>query len=335
MLGATSHRGDTAAWRQFWTGREAGTEHRYRDPATHTILKAHWDTVFARRFAIPGRVRMLELACGEGEVSQQAGAFADANSALGVQLELFCTDIAPDALALSRARTGGAAMPVVADCGRLPFRANSVDLVVSQFGLEYAGETAFVEGASTLAPDGCLHAVVHCSGGLVETACRQVAGLLGAVADAGLFRCLESYTRVMPRVWAGENVHEEAGRCADDLRQALNDLAVVVHESGPGPARDHIGRLLADSRTLAGRLQAYSPADVAHWILVQSGEIDAFRHRMESMIRAARSDADMRAVCGRIQSASGKECRLDLLPGPDGSAPLAWTIEALAAGRAP
>lgn len=331
MFEGPTHTDETAAWRQFWTGRAGGGEHRYRDPQSGAVLEAYWQDYFADCFSAGGEVVLADLACGEGELLRLAGRAAGQFDA--TTLKPYCADIARDAVALAANGLPGAA-PVVADCARLPVPDRSFDCVVSQFGLEYAGDAAFGEAARTVGDAGRFHALVHCEGGAVERACSEVAALLGRVLDSGLFDSLARYAETIPRTARGEASAEEAQACVTALRDALEAVERAVAQTGHGPARDHVARLVADTRTLASRLAAYAPGDVAAWIAGQRADVEAFHHRMTSMVRVARTAEQMQDLAGRLEAAGLAVSALDTVAAPQDGAPLAWVLDAARAGPA-
>lgn len=318
---------ETAAWTQFWTGRAEGSEHRYRDPSLGAVIAAHWQHYFSERFSDGGAIDLIDLACGEGEVLRFAE--REAVSSETLKLSAFCADIAPGAVALAaRALKTTPVVPTVADGGRLPFAGAVFDCVVSQYGLEYAGPDAFSEAGRVVGKAGGFHALVHCEGGLVEESCSAVAELLGVVLASGLFDALSRYATVIPQAARGEAEGAKAQACVTALREALEGVEAAIGVASPGPARDHVARLVGDCRTLATRLGAYSPDDVVVWIAGQRADIDAFHHRMTSMIRVAQSQDQMRDICERLAAEGLTSAEVHTLAAPAGDKPLAWVVDA-------
>lgn len=326
MFGGSSHANETAAWQQFWTGRAQGSEHRYRDPRTAVVLDRHWQDFFAEEFRSGRRIDLVDLACGEGEVLRFADRVAQARP--DIDLNSVCTDVAHEAVRMAAAASASAAAPAVADCARLPFPDAAFTCAISQYGLEYAGPEAFSEAARVVGEGGRFHALVHCEGGAVDHACREVASLLGAVLESGLFDRLADYAETIPRAAAGEVAPARAEACVDALRAALETVGGAVSAADPGPARDHIARLGGDCQTLASRLAAYAPADIAAWIAGQRADVEAFHHRMTSMVRVAQSEADVRALTGRLDAEGLAVEAVTVLDAPEGDRPLAWVLDA-------
>ena len=311
---------DTQAWKQFWESRQAVGEHQFRDPATAAVLHRHWHEFFGSLQTQPALTRLIDLASGEGEVIRLARASAPARN-----LTCFSIDIA---LGASHLAAQEAAIPVVANCNALPFLENAFDLVVSQFGLEYAGLEAFSEAGRLVARGGRLHALVHCRGGQVESACQDVAALLGAVQDAQLLERTQVFAETVRRAVAGDASQAAGQASAEALREALERVARSTGSATPGPARDHVTRLIRDVQTLASRLGAYAPDDVTAWLDGQRKDLAAFQQRMQSMIRVAQTRDQAQSILDRLEAAGLTPEPLEPLLGPDGKGKLAWVIRA-------
>ena len=328
MKKSQTSRDEAAAWVRFWDGRERGTEHRYRDPRVAVVLRQHWQHCLSERFEGAPVVSLVDIACGEGELLRIA---ADCASGAGVdEFEACCTDISRNAVALAADAMPeeALAIPAVANAAELPFADAVFDCAISQYGLEYAGPEAFSEAARVVGETGSLHALVHCQGGVVEAACEEVAALLSAVVDGRLLGRLAEYVEAMVPAGDGAISDETVRDRVEQLRHGFDAVDEAVRAAKPGPARDHVARLVVDSRTLASRLGHYALADVSAWIGGQKLEIEAFLHRMTSMLDVAQSEDDMRAVVGRLEAAGLRVEALSVLEAPGQGGALAWVVDA-------
>ena len=281
----------------------------------------------AEGFEGRGEVDLVDRACGEGEVVARAGEAAEATP--GTNLQAIGTDGAWDAGALAAQPVGHVRLvPAVADCARLPFADESFDLVVSQYGLEYAGAEAFAEAGRIVKPGGRLHALVHVHGGAVEASCQAIADLLGAVTTSGLLDSMREFVVTIPRAVSGAVSREEGQACADALRLSLEAVARAAGAADSGPARDHVARLVQDCQSAAGRLGAFQPDDLLAWIEGQRAELSAFEHRMTSMVRVAQSEDRVHDVAGQLQDGGLEVKTLETLAIEAGAPPLAWVLDA-------
>lgn len=126
MIGGDTASAETSAmlWSDFWrTGTRDGCTAAF-PPHAQALILARWRALFD---ACPANTRVLDVACGRGAVMAIA-ADAGLTSRTGVDIA------AADAL-----DAGGERILAGIDARALPFSDRAFDLVVSQFGLEYAG----------------------------------------------------------------------------------------------------------------------------------------------------------------------------------------------------
>jgi len=108
-------------------------------------LRRHWSNFFSE-FVADSVV--VDIACGGGSV------FEDIDPSHRKQFKLIATDISEQALELAEQRVPGIET-FCCDSRELPLKDQSVDIVVSQFGIEYAGVSAFEEAARIVGKGGC------------------------------------------------------------------------------------------------------------------------------------------------------------------------------------
>ena len=135
-------RGHASDWDVYWKGTRENAAHKEGGPQ-EAALASFWEDVFAEHLAPRLSPRMLDIACGNGAVTGRA-------LSRGEPLESYCVDYSASALAELRKRHS-ASVCVAADAARLPWRERQFDLVVSQFGLEYAGPEALLEAGRVVA----------------------------------------------------------------------------------------------------------------------------------------------------------------------------------------
>lgn len=151
---------DSAAlWSAFWrTGAREGCTMAF-PPAAQQAIVSGWRAAFANR---PPETRLLDIACGRGAVMALAAA-AGLASRTGVDIA------ATDAIAIGGERILGGI-----DARALPFEDRAFDLVVSQFGLEYAGLDAALDEAARVTR-GDLVLLFHAADGAVVTQAAEQA----------------------------------------------------------------------------------------------------------------------------------------------------------------
>ncbi len=318
---------EAGAWKQFWTGRADGQEHQFRDDRAASVLHGHWGRVLDDAFSGKTQISLIDLACGEGEVLGLAGLAAQ--KASGLAVHAVAADIAKDAVGLASSRqTAFIPHALVADSASLPIADMSFDLVLSQYGLEYAGPEAVLEAGRIVAPGGRLHALLHCAGGAVAQSCQPIATFLEQVIRSGLLERLDDFVITIPRAMAGTVSRETGQACAESLREAVEAAAQAAGPAAPGPARDHVVRLIQDCQSVASRLGAYRTEDLQAWITAQSVELEAFHHRMTSMLRVALNHDEIQRVAGQLSALGLSVANVETLALEAGAPPLAWIVDA-------
>ena len=162
-------------WTGYW--QEAATDGCTcaLPPAARALLAEGWRALLA---GWPRDARLLDVACGRGAVLALA---RDAGFTLlaGVDLAV----VPPGDLPI----TGGI------DATALPFPDHSHDLVVSQFGIEYAGLLPAAREAARVARRGLILLLHAAEGVLVADAAEQAGQARWLADELGLFAALDAH----------------------------------------------------------------------------------------------------------------------------------------------
>ncbi|MEE2567767.1 methyltransferase domain-containing protein [Hyphobacterium marinum] len=313
-----------AAWSDYWDGDSEDSDQALGHPTHARRLKARWESLFSDEFAArSGRVRLLDAACGTGVV---AGAASRAARAFpGLDLEILLTDFAGSAVAAALAKPGLAgACGFAADAAHLPVRGASLDLVVSQFGIEYAGEGAFERVASLVAAGGALHAVVHLQDGEIYRECSENLRVLDAITELGV---LSGFVGLFTAIRGGEN-ESRVAKLAQAASAAGDRIGDVLASAQPGAARQHASRLLSDMQHVLNRPAAFRAEDIRIWADGQSANIETYRLRMASMLGAAKDEGEMEALAGQLKTSGFTDISLERFRTLDDARNIAWMLTA-------
>lgn len=312
------------AWADYWDGDTEQSGQALGHPAHAPRLKARWQALFAEEFeARSGRIRVLDAACGTGVVAgcaRQAAAAAG-----GVDLDLILTDFAASAVsaALCRPELDGSA-GFTSDAAALPVRDKCIDLVVSQFGLEYAGEGAFERAASAVAPGGALHAVIHLQDGEIYRECAENLQLLDAVADSAV---LDEFFALFMAIRSGET-ESHVAELARKASAAGERVGQAISAAKPGAARQHASRLLGDMQQVLNRPAVFNAEDIKIWADGQAANIETYRVRMASMLRAGQDGDRMEALASRLRGTGFTHVSLEGFRTLDDAGNIAWMLTA-------
>lgn len=308
-------------WSAYWRGRagtDAGAALVGAGVETDAMLASLWAKSFAE---CRSDSRVLDLACGAGSALKAA-------SAAGLS-DLTGVDISPEAIeTLRRDLPGAQGIVAPADSTGLP--GQSFDMVVSQFGFEYAGPLAGArEAARLLKPEGRFVAIAHLKGGAIEQECTEKLTQVQAIIDT---QFVSRARKLFKAVFAAgphpsENAMRRAHTAIAKFKPAMEELQTVsAAENGQGLAT----HLYTGTAQLYERRQAYLLEDVLGWLDGMEAEIVAFSGRMSGMINSALSPETAEAVLDVFRDAgfaSGAAEPLELDPGAN---PAAWQLSASA-----
>lgn len=271
---ATTNQG----WRDYWkSDRPASCVSG--NQATAKDIEAHWLGMFA---ALPEGSRVLDIATGNGILLAYAAAAAGEG---GKTLELTGVDLAeiePQKF-LSETPAGFENVRFIGATAAedLPFGEGEFDVVVSQYGLEYARlEQALAEVGRVLVPGGKLVWLAHCEDSEVVRQNRdqgdQVEYLL---APRGPIDAMEKF---VARIKKGKKLSYAGQR----LQAVMVDAEAYCREHPPANIVTEVCTVIADS---ANRWQAYRPDDLSRMLADSRQRLIRHRQRINDLIDAVMS----------------------------------------------
>ncbi len=304
-----------AHWEAYWNaagGRRAAVS----GDAPGDLFDEIWRRFLQealRRGAAPS---LLDLACGAGVLLDRAFETVAAGPVL--QAHLVGLDYAVSAAAAvgrkkAPERTG--LDGVAASAAALPFNDGAFDIVISQFGIEYAGLDAFSEAARVLAPGGVMQLVIHHKGGGIDIECSENVRVLQGVLRSGLFETAADAVR------------------GPDHDGAVAKLKTVFAELKPlldgdrVAAKEMLARLLGDVSQLVSRRRAYDPREAAGWCEAMRGEVALYEGRMRAMTESALDRDGVEAARERLSSKGAKVSSPEALTPKGKAMPAAWLLK--------
>lgn len=265
-------------WSNYWNGRtasETGEVFGLIEVETNDDLASFWRSVFED---YPAN-KVIDLACGAGSVLQHVG---DPNTK-----ELIGVDISQAAIDIAVANVSGL-RGIVASATNVPLASQSADLVVSQFGFEYAGKDCASEIARLLKPGGMFIAVAHMKNSAIEQECKsRLAGLV-KIEDS---KFVERAKVMIAQIIAFERGQSNQSR--EDLTPLIDDFSeaqtTLVSLAETNRIATH---LYTGTKQLFERRTSYEYKDIEGWLDGMQLEVSAYRGRMESMINAALTESE-------------------------------------------
>ena len=272
-------------WRDYWKA-DRPASCMPENERTAQEIAATWQQWFGE---CPGGSRILDIATGNGIVlTHAAAAGRQLNRAFGLT-GVDLADIDPLRYLSSleddmRAATfiGGVAAE------HLPFEAGSFDVVVSQYGLEYADlAQALGEVARVLAPGGILHWLAHSeSSEVVQQNREQAVEVEYLLAPRGPVHYMNTFVARQRR---GKDMQYSVTMLNESFAQAFewckaHPPAKVVHEMCSG---------FAD---IANRWQAFDPGDLAKMLEDSERRLTSHAARIRSLLDAVMTQQRLQSL---------------------------------------
>lgn len=308
------------SWDTYWAGAQSSAAFS-GGGTTDPLVLAFWDELFRGISERRDAPRIIDIASGNGAVIESA------ERVYGENLPDFtCLDTSEAAIRMLEKRFPGV-RGVVADAANAPFDAGSFDVVVSQFGVEYAGIDAIGAIARLVAPGGELVLLVHHRDGLIHEQCEASLHAIQDMKKAEFIPCCIAMFEAAYAVLQGgdQAAYQAAGR---NFAPAIKAMEDIMARYGRDVAADTILRVYRDVRTIHQRMQHYDGASVVGWLEKMADAIDAYEGRMASMLDVAIDTATFSGVVEDLENGGFEMQRADTLVHSGDALPLAWAIVA-------
>lgn len=310
----------TQSWETYWHGTaEAGAYGA--GGAGHPAIHAFWEQFFRSISSSRNAATLLDIASGNGAVVECArDIFGDDGLAIS------CVDVSAAAIANIHDRFPGV-RGLVCDARAIPLRAATFDVVVSQFGLEYAGPQATGEAARLLAPGGSLALLLHHRAGAIHRECMDGLEALSQLRESRFIPLAsEMFQAGFAAIRGADRGPYDAA--AARLAPAVEALEAIIAHHGPQVAGDTLARLYSDVGRIHGKLQHYAPDEVLGWLHRMERELVAYTGRLSSMLGSALDQESFEQLCTKLRSGGCILKQAGPLTVPGAGLPLAWVLVA-------
>ncbi len=296
-----------SGWSEYWEkdGAAGGEVFVSGQGGRHPALAERWKDVFAR---LSKGARILDVASGAGSI------YAHLDAEHG--FDLHATDIASEALDVLSERIAGVTT-AVAGADELPYEDQSFDLVVSQFGIEYAGREAFAEAGRVVNIGGQLAALVHVEDGYVDSNNKA------QLVEAELLREIDFIGRAIDltnRAFSGNKA------LIDETEEAFVPLIRQVSEAIRRCPQGIHAYLLAGFKKLYEGRQQYRKADIVGWLEEMNTELSKTLDRLGRMRAAAMSADDMAAIVASLEACGLSGVSAEPFETEGNEKPIAWSL---------
>ncbi|WP_088330652.1 class I SAM-dependent methyltransferase [Lacimicrobium sp. SS2-24] len=320
------------AWDDYWQkATAAGFQHK---EAEHAVIEQFWHQFFTVQFKQhPARV-ILELACGKGAVSGLARQCLNTLSEpektgqdATPHVEHYCLDYS-FAAAKATASTLNLRGAIVADGARLPLRDASVDMLFSQFGMEYAGPHALIQATQALRKGGVLVAVIHHRDGLIYQHSERSVSALYEVLQSDIFELAAQAFDAGFALIKGQGSEQAFQQADRAMSTPVQQITALLKTRGPQVADGIVMQFYRDLGEMFNQMHHYEANDVRQWLHNMKQEMLTHRQRMQSMLDAA---YDQQAIQYLVETLSNTGLNIeqcDTISSAEGL--LAWRLVARA-----
>lgn len=308
-------------WAAFWetTKGTPQPDRGAKDKALDEFWVHFFDTELPKHF----RPRLLDAACGDGAVT--GFALQCASKRANSDVVISCMDYSEAAIqALNKQYPR--AKGFSCDANHTPFADGEFHIVASQFGLEYAGQSAFEEAARLVAKNGVLAAIVHMKKGAIFDECRSNLNAIRTIRECELLTLARSAFEAGFAVIAG-NAAQASFREADkNFAPAVETLKKILADDGPLVAGGMIHRIGSDLGHMYQRIENYVPQDVFVWLDRTDKELDNYANIMASMLDAALDEPEIKQLAARLAASNLTVDALDVLRMGNSKEAAAWIL---------
>ena len=309
--------GSNRGWRHYWR------ENRLAacvpgNPESAAAIERHWTGFFSE---LPAGARVLDIATGNGVLLVWA---ARAARAAGRELTLTGIDLADidPARFLPEHRVDLEAARFIGSTAAesLPFDDGSFDVVVSQYGLEYADlGLALSESARVLAAGGQLHWLAHSSDSVVVAQGRaRLVDIDLLLAPEGPFAAMKNYTEARAR-------RRKLNRATRVLTETLRSAEAHCADNPPATL---VRQLCGGILDTANHMDRYHPADVEHWLEENLKRLRGQRQRTCDLLSACLSPDRRARVEQVLGSASWSDAAISPFDVGDEGESVGWLVHA-------
>tara|TARA_R110002060_G_scaffold19666_1_gene26902 strand:+ start:368 stop:1357 length:990 start_codon:yes stop_codon:yes gene_type:complete len=208
------------------------------------------------------------------------------------------------------------------DCAQLPFKNESFNFIVSQFGIEYCGLSAFIECSRVLRKDGRFIAVCHYQNGAIQTECKRNLEVLHALSDIDFF----AHARLAFHPKDDKTLRDLSINIDSTFRNALSDVSDLLTRQ-PHTAGGQLLRLYNDTRYMYENLTRFDTSAVLQWLNKMEEELINYQGRMILMLQSSLDNLSLNKVVEAFTADGVRNVKIDVLRANRNFQPFAWAIE--------
>lgn len=314
-----THKNESNSWDMYWQGaNKAGA---FSDGGVnHPSIDAFWDTFFQNESKTTSEsLNLIDIASGNGAVVDIASNYFPTQKLNVTSLDL--SEAAIEQLKATHPYVNG----VVCDVTTIPLPDGIANIVTSQFGIEYASNTAIEEAARLVKEGGSIVFLMHHKFGSIYNESSINLDAITGIHNAQLIpHAIAMFEGALHAMSTGDKTkYQEA---ANLFGPAIKALENIMRKHGKDVAGGFVFKLYNDLADIYEGIQNYDLNEVITWLNNLEMELSGYDSRMQSMINAAKEESEIQDICRRLTHLSFQVEIADGLFAPNSDKPLAWII---------
>ncbi len=308
-------------WSNYWQGRDAHAEALVGIEKSHELAE-FWKNALG---GFDNNAEILDLACGAGSVLRHASSLGFAN--------LSGVDISEHAINTMLEEFPNA-KGYVAGVDDTNLASGSFDIIVSQFGFEYAGDLArqkktCIEIARLLKEGGKFIALCHIKDGAISDEVALHLSQIKNIENTGFINAAKKLFTALDAVEKSASSLAAAGyRSALEKLEKPREELIAFIANNSGQIQSLAAHLLAGTGELFERRKAYDLSDITGWLDGMQSEINAYKGRMASQKHASLGEDDITRLQAVLHK-HGMQCdKARTLTMENDDKPAAWILQA-------
>lgn len=284
------------SWDNFW--KHSTKEQQMPCFGAQTdILKQTWLEIFQSKFSALGPSTVLDIACGDGTLISHFAEFLESDE----NWKLVASDYSQSACADVANRNRGI-QSVCCNSSSMPFANESIDVIFSQYGIEYAGNKAFEEAFRCLKPKGIFAAVCHAFDGSIYKECLENGEATKAFLTSGIFEKGKVLFSVAGQVLSGDAPKDDFIEADKAFSISVGSCKALFESRSSDVCGGYLYKVYSELGQMFSKIQSYKTQDVLDWLDRTENEMQAYHSRMESMTSSALSKNALDNIFSQYQN---------------------------------
>lgn len=309
------------AWENHWQKTNDTAAFEESTPL-HNYLQTHWSNFLKQTISPHNDTKLIDLACGKGTVSELA--VSQGKAANTGRLDIHCVDASFSAVKNVAQRLSISAA-LQANCANLPYQNDSFDLVVSQFGIEYAPAHSAKEFARILKSSGRFASVIHYKNGAIYQDCNEKRKLIEKILSLNLFEKAQVAFTAGYAVVDGKLPPQVFQKADADFAPVIEQYKQVIISTN-SEVKSLLIQILKDMGFMYENIASHSEQDVSDWLTSTKLEFINFKDRMSSMVNAAMDEEQICQMLAPFLAKGFTQTICERLS-VDNDPPFAWFVQ--------